>query len=83
MRQAIDNYTLDKESAPQSLEDLVNPQAPYMREIPIDPMTRVMDWHLDLGDLALRSDQTNNGVVDVHSTSTQISLTNGTAYNTW
>jgi len=83
MRQAIDNYTLDKESAPQSLEDLVNPQAPYMREIPIDPMTRAKDWHLDLGDLALRSDQTNNGVVDVHSTSTQISLTNGTAYNTW
>src|ERR1700747_1665132 len=25
MRQAIDNYTLDKEAAPQSLEDLTNP----------------------------------------------------------
>src|SRR6185312_5778677 len=39
MRQAIDNYTLDKEAAPQSLDDLVNPQAPYLREVPIDPMT--------------------------------------------
>jgi general secretion pathway protein G len=83
MRQAINNYTSDRESAPQSLEDLANPQAPYLREVPIDPMTRTKDWHLDFGDLALRSDQTNNGVVDVHSTSNQTSLTDGTAYNTW
>src|SRR5262245_55219268 len=34
MRQAIDNYTLDKEAAPQSLEDLTNAQAPYLREVP-------------------------------------------------
>ncbi|PMU83580.1 hypothetical protein C1Y30_31215, partial [Pseudomonas sp. GW704-F3] len=32
MRQAIDNYTLDKQQAPQSLEDLVD--ARYLREIP-------------------------------------------------
>src|SRR5271167_2946299 len=44
MRQAIDNYTLDKEAAPQSLDDLVNPQAPYLREVPMDPMTRAKDW---------------------------------------
>jgi general secretion pathway protein G len=83
MRQAIDNYTLDKESAPQSLEDLVNPQAAYLREIPTDPMTRTKDWHLDFGDLVLSPDQTNNGVVDVHSSSNQTSMTDGTAYNTW
>src|SRR5450755_2492031 len=77
MRQAIDNYTLDKESAPQSLEDLVNPQAPYLREIPTDPMTRTKDWHLDFGDLVLSPDQTNNGVVDVHSSSNQTSMTDG------
>src|ERR1700726_2598412 len=53
MRQAIDNYTLDKEAAPQSLEDLVNPQAPYLREVPVDPMTRAKDWHLAYGDLVL------------------------------
>ena len=45
MRQAIDNYTLDKEAGPQSLEDLTNPQAPYLREIPVDPMTHQKDWH--------------------------------------
>jgi len=83
MRQAIDNYTLDKEAAPQSLEDLVNPQAPYLREVPIDPMTRQKDWHTDYGDLVMSPDQTNNGIVDVHSSSTMVSRTDGTAYNTW
>ncbi len=35
MRQAIDNYTLDKQQAPQSLDDLVD--AHYLREVPVDP----------------------------------------------
>src|ERR1700729_4137923 len=83
MRQAIDNYTLDKEAAPQSLDDLVNPQAPYLREVPIDPMTRQKDWHTDYGDLVLSPDQSNNGIVDVHSSSTIVSRSDGTAYNTW
>jgi general secretion pathway protein G len=83
MRQAIDNYTLDKEAAPQSLDDLVNPQAPYLREVPVDPMTRAKDWHVDFGDFVLSPDQTNNGVVDVHSSSTQVSSIEGTPYNTW
>jgi general secretion pathway protein G len=83
MRQAIDNYTLDKEAAPQSLEDLVNPQAPYLREVPVDPITRTKDWHLDYGDLVLSPDQTNNGIVDVHSSSPLPSGTDGTPYNTW
>ena len=36
MRQAIDNYTLDKQQAPQSLQDLVD--AHYLREVPLDPV---------------------------------------------
>jgi general secretion pathway protein G len=83
MRQAIDNYTLDKEAAPQSLDDLANPQAPYLREVPTDPMTHQKDWHTDYGDLVLSPDQTNNGIVDVHSSSTAVSRTDGSAYNTW
>ncbi len=83
MRQAIDNYTLDKEAAPQSLDDLVNPQAPYLREVPIDPMTHQKDWHTDYGDLVLSPDQTNNGIVDVHSSSSATSKVDGTAYSTW
>src|ERR1700754_4116303 len=83
MRQAIDNYTLDKEAAPQSLDNLVPPQAPYLREVPIDPMTHQKDWHTDYGDLVLSPDQTNNGIVDVHSSSQGVSRSDGTAYNTW
>ena len=82
MREAIDNYTLDKEAAPQSLEDLTSSQTPYLREIPVDPITRAKDWHADFGDLVLSPDQTNNGVVDVHSNSDQ-SGSDGTPYNTW
>jgi prepilin-type N-terminal cleavage/methylation domain-containing protein len=41
MRQAIEQYTLDKTTAPQSLDDLVT--AGYLREIPTDPMTRALE----------------------------------------
>jgi general secretion pathway protein G len=82
LRQAIDNYTLDKEAAPQSLEDLVSSQTPYLREIPVDPVTHAKDWRTDFGDLALSPEQTNNGIVDVHSNSDQPSL-EGTPYSSW
>jgi general secretion pathway protein G len=80
LRQAIDNYTLDKEAAPQSLEDLQ--QAGYLRSIPVDPMTQTRDWQLKFGDTILSPDQTSVGIEDVHSNAPGISL-EGTAYNTW
>ena len=83
MRQAIDHYTLDKESAPQSLEDLVNPQSQYLREVPTDPMTGAKDWHVDFGDTVMSPDQSSTGIVDVHSNSDKVSPFEGTAYNTW
>jgi hypothetical protein len=42
MRDAIDAYTLGKEQAPQTLQDLVNGH--YLNEIPTDPFTRKKDW---------------------------------------
>src|SRR4030081_2355885 len=42
IRQSIDNYTLDKQAAPQSLDDLA--QAGYLRLVPRDPMTGAADW---------------------------------------
>jgi len=38
MRSAIDKYTVDKEKAPQTLQDLVS--AGYLRAVPVDPITR-------------------------------------------
>jgi general secretion pathway protein G len=80
MRQAIDNYTLDKQQAPQSLEDLVDSH--YLREIPVDPISQQKDWVLHFGDTVLVAEQTSTGVDDVHAGSEAIG-SNGEAYNTW
>ena len=80
MRQAIDNYTLDKQQAPQSLEDLV--EAHYLREIPVDPVCNQKDWVTHVGDTVLSPDQTSTGVDDVHSGCEQNAL-DGTSYTTW
>ena len=81
MRQAIENYTLDKQAAPQSLQDMVD--AKYLREVPIDPMTRAADWQTKIGDTVMSPDQTTVGIEDVHSNSDQTSQVEGTPYNTW
>jgi len=80
MRHAIDNYTLDKQQAPQSLQDLVD--AHYLREIPIDPVCHTNDWEVHIGDTVLSPDQTSSGVDDVHSGCQQPSM-DGTPYSTW
>lgn len=82
MREAIENYTLDRQAAPQSLEDLTNPQTQYLRAIPVDPFTNLKDWHAEFGDVILSPEQTNTGLVDVHSSSTAKAL-DGTPYNQW
>ncbi len=80
MRQAIDNYTLDKQQAPQSLDDLVD--AHYLREVPVDPVCQQKDWVTHIGDTVLSPDQTSTGVDDVHSGCEQTS-SDGTSYTTW
>ena len=81
MRNAIQQYTLDKEAAPSSLEDLVTSK--YMSGIPTDPITRAKDWHADSEQVLLDPGQTSAGITDVHSSSSEISPFEGTAYNTW
>src|SRR5215813_7016441 len=81
MREAIDNYTLDRLSPPQSLDDLKS--AGYLREVPVDPITQSKDWVLDYGDTVLSPDQNGSGITDVHSASATVSKFEGTAYNTW
>ena len=81
LREAIDNYTLDKQAAPQSLEDLH--QAGYLREVPVDPMTQATDWDPVFDNVVMSPDQVTTGMVDVHSHSPLTSRFDGTAYNTW
>ena len=80
MRQAIDNYTLDKQQAPQSLQDLVDGH--YLRAVPVDPVCR-QDWVLHFSDTVVSPDQTGSGVDDVHSSCDGVGLSDPTAYNTW
>jgi len=81
LRRVIDQYTADKKKAPQSLQDLVD--AGYFRQLPIDPITNSNSSWETAADTAITSpDQTESGIVDVHSGSTGIS-SEGTPYNTW
>ena len=82
MRKAIDQYTLDKLAAPQSLDDLVS--AGYLREVPTDPITLKKDWIVDFEtDVLFSPEQSSTGVSNVHSASDRVSPFEGTAYNTW
>ena len=81
LRSLISQYTLDKQKAPQSLDDLIT--AGYLKQIPIDPMTNARDsWTVDQEDTLLSVDQQEPGISDVHSGSNAIS-SDGTAYSTW
>jgi general secretion pathway protein G len=81
MRQSIDNYTLDKQAAPQSLEDLT--QAGYLRMVPKDPMTGAADWDLQFDSVVLSPEQSGTGLVDIHSHSGMTSPFEGTPYSQW
>ncbi|MCC7341628.1 MAG: type II secretion system protein [Bryobacterales bacterium] len=81
LRTVIDEYTYDKQRAPQSLQDLV--ENGYLREIPVDPITGSRtDWIIVMEDAVASVDQTSPGIFDVKSASGDISL-EGTPYNEW
>src|SRR6266850_4029626 len=82
LRRVIDQYTADKKKAPASLQDLVD--AGYFRQLPDDPITRSNSTWQVVSDSSISSpEQTESGIVDVHSGSTAISPSEGTPYNQW
>ncbi len=81
IRSAIDQYTLDKQKAPQSLEDLVS--SGYLKVMPEDPITKRTDcWVPVQEDTLMAVDQTQPGIVDVHSCNDNAS-SDGSAYSSW
>jgi general secretion pathway protein G len=81
LRRVIDQYTADKKKAPTSLQDLVD--AGYFRQLPVDPMTNSNSTWQPVSDMSvIAPDQTDSGIVDVHSGSSAISSL-GTPFNTW
>jgi general secretion pathway protein G len=80
LRQVISQYTLDKQKAPQALDDLKT--AGYIRDIPLDPFTNERNWTVVQEDSIMAADQTEPGIIDVNSASNLVG-TDGTAYSTW
>jgi general secretion pathway protein G len=81
LRKLISQYTLDKQKAPQSLDDLVS--GGYIKAIPKDPMTGETNWEVVQEEVLLTVDQQDPGIDDVHSASTATSSDGTSAYNTW
>lgn len=81
MRQAIDEYTQDKNKGPQALDDLVS--AGYLRALPKDPFTNSTEtWQTVQEDTIATPEQTEPGITDVHSGS-NLTSSEGTAYSSW
>ncbi len=80
MREMIDHYTVYKETAPQSLEDLSS--AGYLREVPVDPVTHTKEWAPKYDSVPLFPDKASTGIVDVNSKSSATAL-DGTKYSDW
>ena len=81
LRTTIDEYTYDKQKAPQALQDLV--QEGYLHQVPIDPMTgSSTTWKIVMEEALQSVDQTQPGIFDVHSGSDKTSL-DGTPYSEW
>ena len=80
LRNVISQYTLDKQKAPQTLDDIV--QAGYLKSIPKDPFTNEANWTTEQEDSVMAVDQQEPGIVDVHSASNDTAM-DGTAYSSW
>lgn len=81
MRKMIDQYTVDKERAPQSLNELVD--AGYLTEIPADPITGSKDtWEVIMEDdpIAINGQQ---GIKDVKSGSNEVDSSGARRYSDW
>ena len=80
MRGLIQQFTLDKQRAPQSLQDLIS--SGYLRDIPNDITGSRETWVEVQEEVLLSVDQTQPGIIDVHSGSELVS-SEGTAYSSW
>lgn len=81
LRTVIDEYTYDKQKAPQTLNDLVGDG--YLRQVPTDPITGSSDsWKVIQEDASNTVNQSQPGIFDVRSGSDKVSL-EGTPYSDW
>ncbi len=81
IRSMIDEYTIDKQKAPETLQDLVSEG--YLRQVPQDPMTGSdQTWKIIPEDTPVGGSTSSPGIFDVRSGSDKTAL-DGTAYSDW
>lgn len=81
LRSMIDEYTVDKQKAPESLQDLVSEG--YLRQIPQDPITSSdQTWRVIMEDTPIGGQNSAPGIFDVRSGSDKTAL-DGTNYSDW
>ena len=81
LRTVIDEYTFDKQKAPQSLQDLVSEG--YLKELPVDPVTGSnQSWQNVMEDASQAVSQDQPGIFDVRSGSDKTGL-DGVPYAQW
>jgi general secretion pathway protein G len=80
LRTVIDEYTYDKQKAPQSLQDLVSEG--YLRKVPDDPIAGNDQWKTIMEDAMTSVSQTEPGIFDVRSSADKTSL-EGSPYSEW
>jgi general secretion pathway protein G len=81
LRTMIDEYTIDKQKAPESLQTLVSEG--YLRQIPQDPITNSdQTWRVIMEETPVGGSTGAPGVFDVKSGSDQKAL-DGTLYSDW
>jgi general secretion pathway protein G len=81
IRTVIDEYTYDKQKAPQGLQDLVSEG--YLRKIPEDPITGSADtWKPIMEDMRNAVNKKEPGLLNVRSGSDKKSL-DGSRYADW
>src|SRR5579875_851909 len=74
-------FTLDKQQAPQGLQDLVTEG--YLRKIAVDPMSGSdQTWRVIMEDNPVNGDNSAPGIWDVKSGSDKVGL-DGTPYSDW
>jgi len=79
LNKVIQEYSLDKKHAPQSLEDLV---PGYIKFIPDDITGTPTTWQTEPEDPENAWDPNNTGISSVHSGANELS-SDGTAYSSW
>lgn len=80
LNDVIQQYSLDKKKAPQSLQDLVD--AGYLKFIPDDITGNNTSWQLEQEDPQTAWNPDELGIAGVHSGSDEISQ-RGDAYSSW